>query len=117
MRAWQNHSHVRWYCRYHIVLVPQYRQKAIFGTLRKDIGKMLRERCKHMGIELVAGHAMPDHGHLCLSISQVEGGACCGALERESRHPHSSRISWADPQLHGAALLGQRIRCEYRRLR
>jgi putative transposase len=68
MREWQNQSHVRWYCRYHIVSVPKYRQKAIFGTLRKDIGKILRELCDQMGIELVEGHAMPDHVHLCLSI-------------------------------------------------
>ena len=68
MRAWHNQSHVRWYCRYHIVIVPQYRQKAIFGTLRKDIGKILRELCEQMGIELVEGHAMPDHVHMCLSI-------------------------------------------------
>jgi transposase IS200 family protein len=68
MREWHNQSHVRWYCRYHIVIVPKYRQKAIFGTLRKDIGKILRELCHQMGIELVEGHAMPDHVHLCLSI-------------------------------------------------
>jgi hypothetical protein len=42
MREWQNQSHVRWYCRYHIVIVPKYRQKAIFGTLRKDLGNVLR---------------------------------------------------------------------------
>jgi putative transposase len=68
MREWHNQSHVRWYCRYHIVIVPQYRQTAIFGTLRKDIGKILRELGDPMGIELVEGHAMPDHVHWCLSI-------------------------------------------------
>ena len=68
MREWQNQNHVRWYCRYHIVIVPKYRQKAIFGTLRKDIGKILRELCTQMGIELVESHAMLDHVHLCLSI-------------------------------------------------
>src|SRR5262249_17287212 len=57
-----------WYCRYHLIIVPQYRQKAIFGTLRKDNGKILRELCAHMGIALVEGHAMPDHMHWCLSI-------------------------------------------------
>jgi hypothetical protein len=54
-REWQNRSHVRWYCRYPIVIVPKYRQKAIFGTLRQDIGKILRELCDQMGIELIAG--------------------------------------------------------------
>jgi len=75
MREWQNQSHVRWYCRYHIVIVPKYRQQAIFGTLRKDIGKSLRELCDQMGIDLVEGHAMPDHVPLCLSIPPKSSGA------------------------------------------
>ena len=68
MREWQSLSHVKWYCRYHVVFVPKYRKKAIFGQLRKDIGKILRELCQQEGVELVEGHAMSDHVHLCLSI-------------------------------------------------
>jgi putative transposase len=37
MREWQSQTHVRWYCRYHVVIVPKYRKKAIYGVLRKDI--------------------------------------------------------------------------------
>ena len=68
MREWQSQSHVRWYCRYHLVFVPKYRKRAIFGQLRKDIGKILRGLCEQQGVELVEGHAMADHVHLCLSI-------------------------------------------------
>jgi putative transposase len=68
MREWQSQSHVRWYCRYHIVFVPKYRKRAILGQLRKGIGKILRELCDQFGVELVEGHAMPDHIHMCLSI-------------------------------------------------
>ena len=68
MREWRRQSHVKWYCRYHVVIVPKYRQKAIFGRLRKDIGRILRELCEPLEIELIEGHAMPDHVHLCLSI-------------------------------------------------
>jgi REP-associated tyrosine transposase len=68
MRAWHNQSPVRWYGRYPIGIVPQYRQQAICGTLRKDIGKMLRELCQHMGLELVEGPAMPDPVPWCLSM-------------------------------------------------
>jgi len=68
MREWQSLSHVRWYCRYHVVFVPKYRKKVIFGSLRKGIGKILRELCEQEGIELAEGHAMGDHVHLCLSI-------------------------------------------------
>ena len=68
MRDWQSQSHVRWYCRYHIVFVPKYRKKVIFGRLRRGIGRILRELCEQHGVELVEGHAMSDHVHLCLSI-------------------------------------------------
>jgi putative transposase len=68
MREWQSLSHVRWYCRYHVVFVPKYRKRAIFGTLRKEIGKILRDLCVEHEIELVEGHAMPDHVHLLLSV-------------------------------------------------
>jgi putative transposase len=50
------------------VLVPKYRRRAILGTLRKQIGGILRELCQRQGVEIVEGHAMPDHIHLCLSI-------------------------------------------------
>ena len=68
MRDWQSQSHVKWYCKYHVVFVPKYRRKAIYGTLRRQIGEILRELCRQAGIELVEGHAMADHVHLCLSI-------------------------------------------------
>ena len=61
-------SHVKWYCKYHIVFSPKYRKKAMFGSLRKGVGKILRELCNQSGVELVEGHAMSDHVHLCLSI-------------------------------------------------
>ena len=68
MREWKNQTHVKWYCRYHIVIVPKYRRKKIYGTLRREIGPLLRELCDRFEVELVEGHAMPDHVHLCLSI-------------------------------------------------
>ena len=68
MREWQSQAHVRWYCRYHVVIVPKYRKKVIFGTLRKQIGKMLREICEQGGVAVIEGHAMTDHVHLCVSV-------------------------------------------------
>ena len=68
MREWKSQSHVKWYCKYHIVFSPKYRKKAMFGSLRKGVGKILRELCNQAGVELVEGHAMSDHVHLCLSI-------------------------------------------------
>ena len=68
MHEWQSLSHVRWECKYHIVITPKYRKKVFFGRKRRKIGAILRELCRQRGIELIEGTAMPDHIHMVLSI-------------------------------------------------
>ena len=68
MHDWQSLSHVRWDCKYHAVIVPKYRRKVLYGRMRRKVGAILRELCRQRGIELIEGHAMADHMHLCLSI-------------------------------------------------
>ena len=68
MHEWQSLSHVRWECKYHVVIIPKYRRRVLYGRLRRRIGLILRELCRQRGLELWEGHAMPDHVHLCLSI-------------------------------------------------
>ena len=68
MHDWQSLSHVRWECKYHVVIIPKYRKRVFYGKLRRQIGPILRELCRQKGIELIEGHCMPDHIHLCLGI-------------------------------------------------
>jgi putative transposase len=68
MHEWQSQSHVRWECKYHVVIIPKYRRKVLYGRLRRQIGAIFRDLCRQRGVELLEGHAMPDHIHLCLSI-------------------------------------------------
>ena len=68
MHDWQSLSHVRWECKYHVVFIPKYRRKAIYGRLRKQIGLIIRDLCAQRGVELLEGHAMADHVHVCLSV-------------------------------------------------
>ena len=68
MKDWKSLSPVRWECKYHIVFVCKYRNKRIYGKIREKIGDIIRDLCKQKGIELLEGHAMADHIHLCLSI-------------------------------------------------
>jgi putative transposase len=75
MRAWHHQRPGRWHGRYDLVIGPQYRHKAIFGTLRKDMGTLLRERCTHMGLAWVEGHARPDYGQWYLSMPPKSRGA------------------------------------------
>ena len=68
MHEWQSLSHVRWDCKYHVVIIPKYRRTVFYGRLRWQIGPILGDRCRQRGIELLEGHAMPAHVHVCLSI-------------------------------------------------
>ena len=68
MHDWQSLSHVRWDCKYHVVIVPKYRKKVIYGKLKDRVGPILRQLCQQRGVELLEGHAMPDHIHMCLSV-------------------------------------------------
>jgi putative transposase len=62
-------AHTKWMCKYHIVFCPKYRRRLIYNRLRKDIVEILKDLCKYKGIEIIEGHAMPDHIHLLLSIA------------------------------------------------
>jgi putative transposase len=68
MDDYDNLCHSVWECKYHVVFIPKYRRKVIYGKLRAAIGGILRDLCKQKGIELLEGHAVSDHVHLCLSI-------------------------------------------------
>ena len=55
-------------CKYHIVFIPKYRRKAIYGQNRESLQDIIRTLCKYKGVEILEGHMMPDHVHLLLSI-------------------------------------------------
>src|SRR5688500_6355710 len=91
MHEWQSQSHVRWECKYHVVIVPKYRKKLLYGNLRRQIGPILKELCRQKGVEVIEGHVMPDHVHMCLSIPPKYSVAfVIGFLASTS----SSRRSW-----------------------
>ena len=68
MKDYKSLSQTRWDCKYHIVFIPKKRKKVIYGGLRKYLGEILHELAKQKGIEIVEGHLMRDHVHMCLSI-------------------------------------------------
>ena len=61
-------SHTKWNCQYHIVFIPKYRRKAIYGKLRRDVGRYLRRLCEYKGVEIVEANACADHVHMLLRI-------------------------------------------------
>jgi len=51
-----------------VVFIPKCRKKRIFGTLRRQLGAILKELAEHKESRIVEGHLMPDHVHMCISI-------------------------------------------------
>jgi steroid 5-alpha reductase family enzyme len=43
MTDWQSQAHVKWDCKYHVVIVPEYRQRVFFVKRRKQIGEIRRD--------------------------------------------------------------------------
>ena len=66
MERFESLSHVRWECKYHVVFIPKYRRKVIYGKMRAAIGRILRDLCAQKGVEFLEGHARPDHIHMCV---------------------------------------------------
>jgi putative transposase len=79
MRQVESLSHTRWECKYHIVFIPKYRRKTLFGQVRKELGGVLHRLAKQKESLIEEGHIMADHVHMMISIppkyavSQVVG--------------------------------------------
>ena len=61
-------AHCKWECQYHIVFVPKYRKKKLYGVVRDDVREFIRTLCKYKKVEIIAGAVCADHVHLCVSI-------------------------------------------------
>jgi putative transposase len=68
MHDWQSLSHVKWECKYHVVFIPKYRKKKLYGRLRAQVGTILRDLCNQKEIGLIEGHAAGEHVHMLVSI-------------------------------------------------
>lgn len=68
MKDKRSQAHVKWEDKYHVVILPKYRRKIIYGRLRREVGEILRDLCRQKSIELEEGKAMADHIHMLLSV-------------------------------------------------
>ena len=61
-------SHTKWECKYHVVFIPKYRRKALYGDLRRYLGEVFRALARQRESRIEEGHLMPDHVHMMISI-------------------------------------------------
>ncbi len=68
MHEWESLSHVRWDCKYHIVIAPKYRKRTLYGKMKHDVGEILRDLSRQRGVTVLEGFLKPDHVHMCLRV-------------------------------------------------
>ena len=100
-------SHTRSNCKYHIVFIPKYRRKAIYGKIRSDIGVIIRQLCEYKGVEIIEAHAMVDHIHMLVKIppkisvsgfmGYLKGKSSLMIFERHAnlKYKYGNRNFWA----------------------
>ena len=68
MRIVNSLNHTRWECKCHIVFIPKYRKKVLFGQIRKEMGEVFHRLARQKESLIEEGHLMPDHVHMMISI-------------------------------------------------
>ena len=61
-------AHCKWECQYHIVFIPKFRRKKLYGMVKDDVRDIIKTRCSYKKVEIIAGAVCADHVHLCVSI-------------------------------------------------
>ncbi len=64
----QSLSHSRWDCKYHIVWIPKYRRKTLYGHIRQHLGEVIRELARQRESQVLEGHICFDHVHVYIAI-------------------------------------------------
>ena len=64
----QSLSHTKYNYTYHLVFIPKYRRKTMYGQLRMDIREILKRVCEIAGVTLISGAICTDHVHMYVSI-------------------------------------------------
>jgi REP-associated tyrosine transposase len=68
MKHTQSLSHSVWDCKYHVVWIPKYRRKVLYGRIRRHLGEVIRELARQRESQVLEGHLCSDHVHVYISI-------------------------------------------------
>ena len=68
MHAVESLRHTQWECKYHVVFIPKYRRRVLYGGLRQQLGDVFRELARERESKIEEGHLMPDHVHMLVAI-------------------------------------------------
>ncbi|MDF1827372.1 MAG: IS200/IS605 family transposase [Legionellaceae bacterium] len=69
LSSYESLSHSKWDCKYHVVFVPKYRKKVLYGKIRKYLGPLLHALASQRNCKIMEGHMVQDHVHMLIAIS------------------------------------------------
>ena len=100
-------SHVRWKCQYHVVFIPKYRKKVLYGKLKADVRDIISTLCRYKDVEIIDGAVCEDHIHLSVAIppkysiskfmGYLKGKSTLMIFERHAnlKYKYGRRVFWA----------------------
>lgn len=68
MPNYNNLNHCTWECKYHIVFMPKYRKKSIFGLIRRELKDVFHRLAQQKECKIEEGYLMLDHVHMLISV-------------------------------------------------
>nr|VFJ64316.1 MAG: putative transposase [Candidatus Kentron sp. FM] len=66
--SYESLSHSKWDCKYHLVFVPKYRKKVLYGKIRSYLGPVFHELARQRESKILEGHMVQDHVHMLIQI-------------------------------------------------
>ena len=100
-------SHTKWKCQYHIVFIPKYRKKILYGRVKNDVRKIISTLCKYKDVDNIVGAVCVDHIHLSVAIppkisisnfmGYLKGKSSLMIFDRHAnlKYKYGSRHFWA----------------------
>jgi len=66
--SYESLRHSKYECKYHVVFIPKFRKKELYGKIRKYLGPVFHELAKQRESKIIEGHMVRDHVHMLISI-------------------------------------------------
>ncbi|MCI0666474.1 MAG: IS200/IS605 family transposase [Methylococcaceae bacterium] len=66
--SYENLTHSKWDCKYHVVFVPKRRKKVLYGKIGKYLGTVFHELAGQRNSKILEGHMVQDHVHMLIVI-------------------------------------------------
>ena len=96
MKNYESLSHTRYDCKYHVVFIPKYRRKKIYGAIRRHLGEIFHELAKQKESRILEGaFEGRSRPHVHQHSTEVCGVEYGGLHEGEKRNFDSSKLPGA----------------------